>query len=495
MPPCDVCRKEVQKLNKCGKCKQRFYCGTTCQRTDWNKGGHKSSCQTNAAATAAEATAKITAKIEARAKSDDDDDDDDDDDSDDDDMHQNSCSKCQQNTVQHHNAKKYVFDCCGAELCPRCKKKHANKSKNRCPRCSFMCPKSMSLNMVLERAKAGHAFAQFNAGMHYLMSHDVRKAVVFLKQAADQDHPEACNTYGFLLLGTDGVGMEREVGMELITRSARMGFASANFWLGMQYASRMEMKRMEVPGTHTNRRYKTPNEAFSQFHLKKAAKHGHGSAMVSLALCYGRSVEGALPDKTKAMLWIQRAKDGRTNDQPDMNYSSIVQQLETFYDMHPNVCSTCLAIDSSSDLSKVSPKFAAAVRSDQNENIQVHLAKPHQKLKFCKCKEVLYCCKEHQIQDRQRHRSQCKQAKLRRKYIRARNRAGGEYCCPVRLVHLKSKALNGKIGFLGSWKCGRKPKPNWEGRFTVVLDHPAMNGNDNGNQRKIGVKIGNFELV
>tara|TARA_B110000211_G_C13571929_1_gene332400 strand:- start:248 stop:430 length:183 start_codon:yes stop_codon:yes gene_type:complete len=60
---------------------------------------------------------------------------------------------------------------------------------------------------------------------------------------------------------------------------------------------------------------------------------------------------------------------------------------------------------------------------------------------------------------------------------------------------LKSKALNGKIGFLGSWKCGRKPKPNWEGRFTVVLDHPAMNGNDNGNQRKIGVKIGNFELV
>ena len=185
-------------------------------------------------------------------------------------------------------------------------------------------------------------------------------------------------------------------------------------------------------------------------------------------------------------------------------------KIETYFEQFPYFCSKCLAVDSNCDLSKVPPSVSAAARTDydpdderniegdprqseEEEHMQLHLAKSHQKLKYCSCKVHLYCCKEHQIQDRERHRPHCKQAKLRRKFIRARKRAGGENCYHVRLVNLKSTALNGKIGWLGSWNgIGMEEVSKLNGRFNVTLD-PRMNGNED--QRTIRVKMCNLEVV
>jgi hypothetical protein len=43
---CMVCGKEQVKLSRCGGCKQRFYCGRSCQAKDWTQNQHKTICPT-----------------------------------------------------------------------------------------------------------------------------------------------------------------------------------------------------------------------------------------------------------------------------------------------------------------------------------------------------------------------------------------------------------------------------------------------------------------
>ena len=372
----------------------------------------------------------------------------------------------------------------------------------------------MSISMTLNRAKAGHVNAQFMAGMHYLMeSKDLKMASPFLKQAADQDHPEALFTYGLLcddLRRKPFLCSVTEIA-EMLARSSRLGFAAANFWLGKEYSK-------------TDSVYKRQDNSLAQYHLKEAAKKNHGIAMLLLAGTYLQALEGDLPDKSKTMLWLQRAADHikKYPDSPALGklyqcqssvrslYTVMKKNVETYFEGHPFFCSKCLAVDSSCDLSKVSPMIKHAARTDydpddernikgdprqceEEGHMQLHLAEPHQKLKYCSCKVHLYCCKEHQIQDRERHRPHCKHAKLRRKFIRARRRAGGENCCHVRLVNLKSTALTGKIGWLGNWNLAPMSEGNrLNGRFDVTLD-PSMNGNED--ERTVRVKICNLELV
>ena len=60
-------------------------------------------------------------------------------------------------------------------------------------------------------------------------------------------------------------------------------------------------------------------------------------------------------------------------------------------------------------------------------------------------------------------------------------------------MNLKSTALNGKIGWLGSWNgIGMEEVSKLNGRFNVTLD-PRMNGNED--QRTIRVKMCNLEVV
>ncbi|KAG2487784.1 hypothetical protein HYH03_013628 [Edaphochlamys debaryana] len=55
-PVCDGCGKRVAAYKRCGQCRQRLYCGQTCQAADW-KAGLKLSCKEMAAAAAAGAAA------------------------------------------------------------------------------------------------------------------------------------------------------------------------------------------------------------------------------------------------------------------------------------------------------------------------------------------------------------------------------------------------------------------------------------------------------
>ncbi|KAG2500132.1 hypothetical protein HYH03_001717 [Edaphochlamys debaryana] len=53
---CDACGGKFEKLNRCGGCRQRRYCGKECQTKDW-RAGHKEACKQLAAAAQAEGEA------------------------------------------------------------------------------------------------------------------------------------------------------------------------------------------------------------------------------------------------------------------------------------------------------------------------------------------------------------------------------------------------------------------------------------------------------
>ena len=44
---CKVCKKESKEMKTCSQCKAVHYCSITCQKQDWNLGGHKLGCQKN----------------------------------------------------------------------------------------------------------------------------------------------------------------------------------------------------------------------------------------------------------------------------------------------------------------------------------------------------------------------------------------------------------------------------------------------------------------
>jgi tetratricopeptide (TPR) repeat protein len=47
MPPlyCSNCNKELEKVLRCGRCKQEVYCSQECQRIHWKQGDHKKLCR------------------------------------------------------------------------------------------------------------------------------------------------------------------------------------------------------------------------------------------------------------------------------------------------------------------------------------------------------------------------------------------------------------------------------------------------------------------
>ena len=49
---CSACGKQLagttashQNWQKCGRCKQAFYCDAGCQRSHWKRGGHRQACE------------------------------------------------------------------------------------------------------------------------------------------------------------------------------------------------------------------------------------------------------------------------------------------------------------------------------------------------------------------------------------------------------------------------------------------------------------------
>ena len=43
MNKCELCRKDLEVIKKCGKCKNTVYCSVECQRKDWKN--HKQNCE------------------------------------------------------------------------------------------------------------------------------------------------------------------------------------------------------------------------------------------------------------------------------------------------------------------------------------------------------------------------------------------------------------------------------------------------------------------
>lgn len=39
---CSICKKSNTTIFKCGRCRSKLYCGTECQKVDWEQ--HKISC-------------------------------------------------------------------------------------------------------------------------------------------------------------------------------------------------------------------------------------------------------------------------------------------------------------------------------------------------------------------------------------------------------------------------------------------------------------------
>ena len=144
-----------------------------------------------------------------------------------------------------------------------------------------------SIRMMQEAAHHGIAHAAYNL---FIIHKDTqpRKAMHYLKQAAQGNNENALYELGLRTIAGHGVRKSEEAGISLIKKAAKQGYANALYYLAeISY-------------------HESPEDAFK--HYRKAALAGHVVAMYDLAVCY-RTGHGTNKNQRQEQRWLQKAAE------------------------------------------------------------------------------------------------------------------------------------------------------------------------------------------
>jgi len=146
--------------------------------------------------------------------------------------------------------------------------------------------------------KADSAEALFISGKrHYLgegVPKDPAKALVLIREAAEEGLPEAQGWYGFLLASGSGTSRDETAGLLWIRKAAAAGVPSAQFNLG----------QMLMKGSGAER-----DPAAAADWITRAAEGGQVEAQAKLAEHFYFGTDAVEKDVAKALPWAKRAAE------------------------------------------------------------------------------------------------------------------------------------------------------------------------------------------
>jgi TPR repeat protein len=135
---------------------------------------------------------------------------------------------------------------------------------------------------------AADAQSDYEAGVAAHDRDDVITAMEFLQKAVDQAHVPAMVRLGYLL----DKGEQNQAAFQMYRRAAEAGSAEAALAVGVMYANGEGVPQDNV-------------QALAW--LARAAKAGHGPAMVTLAQVHLRGDLEMQPDRGEALRWLEQA--------------------------------------------------------------------------------------------------------------------------------------------------------------------------------------------
>ncbi|KAL3880340.1 hypothetical protein ACJMK2_032588 [Sinanodonta woodiana] len=150
-----------------------------------------------------------------------------------------------------------------------------------------------------EASELGYAKAQFNLAVCYETGNgvkkDLKKAMEYYHLAAEENHPMSLYNLGVLYLeGGEDVQVNKHLGIKYLEKSAELGLAMAQTYLGVYYTEKGSKEDMKIAVEY----------------FKKASEKNDPEAQYSLGLCYEEGW-GVEPDECKAaQLYSQAAQSG-----------------------------------------------------------------------------------------------------------------------------------------------------------------------------------------
>ncbi|KAK3604561.1 hypothetical protein CHS0354_026252, partial [Potamilus streckersoni] len=101
-----------------------------------------------------------------------------------------------------------------------------------------------------EASELGYAKAQFNLAVCYETGNgvkkDLKKAIEYYNQAAEENHPMSLYNLGVLYLeGGEDVQVSKTLGIKYLEKSAELGLAKAQTYLGVYYAEKGSKEDMQ----------------------------------------------------------------------------------------------------------------------------------------------------------------------------------------------------------------------------------------------------------
>lgn len=144
-----------------------------------------------------------------------------------------------------------------------------------------------AIGMLQEAARCGIHHAAYNLFIVLKKTHP-RKALYYLKQAAEGKNAQAMYELGIRTIAGCGVKANQQVGLSLIRQAAKKDNADALYYLA-------EIEYHESPQT-----------AFKRY--RKAAQSGHIVAMYELACCY-RQGHGTKQNHKQEFKWLKQAAE------------------------------------------------------------------------------------------------------------------------------------------------------------------------------------------
>lgn len=158
-----------------------------------------------------------------------------------------------------------------------------------------MTPKELEL--LMEKAQAGDAEAQYELGKKYYDGEDVEKdgskAFYWAQLSAAQNSPKGQNLLGVCYRSGTGVEKDEKKAVEWYTKATEQGYARAQCNLGVCYEYGRGVKKDE-------------KKAFEWY--TKAAEQGYARAQCYLGECYKNGM-GVEKDEKKAVEWYTKAAE------------------------------------------------------------------------------------------------------------------------------------------------------------------------------------------
>jgi TPR repeat protein len=203
--------------------------------------------------------------------------------------------------------------------------------------------------VLLAKANAGNADAEFRVGAQYELGAHVRKdpvqAADWYRKAAEKGEVRAQHSLGVLYEFGTGVKADYSTAAEWYRKAAERGFAPAQFSLGLCYvhgkgvpqdfdkalswylkaaAQKNSDALLNLAYLYHNGQGVTRNEARSFDFVRQAAEAGSADAQFQLGMDYNDGEQGLEPDHDLARKWLRRsAEQGHVAAQ--FNYAMLLK--------------------------------------------------------------------------------------------------------------------------------------------------------------------------